>query len=107
MVTVTGRGDNPTFEEEKVSKNLTARWLENGGPGLIEDVFPIKDGDIPACYVSVCQSTFRIDTPFNKHVTWKSGNPPRAMGTAYEPGSKLLVLGMAIQPLIGILIMGI
>ena len=55
----------------------------------------------------VCQSTFRIDTPFNKHVTWKSGNPPRAMGTAYEPGSELLVLGMVIQPLIGILIMGI
>ena len=27
--------------------------------------------------------------------------------TAYEPGSKLLVLGMVIQPLIGILIMGI
>ena len=25
----------------------------------------------------------------------------------YEPGSKLLVLGMVIQPLIGILIMGI
>ena len=26
---------------------------------------------------------------------------------AYEPGSKLLVLGMVIQPLMGILIMGI
>ena len=28
-------------------------------------------------------------------------------GKTYEPGSKLLVLGMVIQPLIGILIMGI
>ncbi len=35
--------------------NLTWLWLENGGPGLNEDVFPIENGVIPASHVSLLE----------------------------------------------------
>ena len=36
-----------------------SRWLENAGPGLIEDVYFLsKMGDIPASYVIVYQRVY-------------------------------------------------
>ena len=43
-------------------------WLENGGPGLIEDVWTLaKMGDIPASYVIVYQRVYFLGVGSSAH----------------------------------------
>ena len=60
------------------SSEPTARWLENGGPGLSRCMDPIENGNFPASYVIVYQAGYMErqrfhDSKSNRriHQTWR------------------------------------
>ena len=53
------------------SGKLTARWLENGGPGLSRCMDPIENGDFPASYVIVYQRVMIISHVSSQHFLFK------------------------------------